>query len=296
MNNVIIDTDNYEASGIHTFFFPGGEPHCQIPDFNLNFDVHIFAKIRTWNDMGKLMIVLNALSINGINPRIFMPYFPGARQDRSDGHTPLTAEMYALMLERYNAQITVADIHSAAALDQVSNWTVFTKQLSFDFIPDLITDEYDIVICPDKGAVERTRVMADELGIKEVIHCTKQRDFTTGKLLGFDVPEIEPGKRYLIMDDCCDGGGTFAGIYNGIKTQNPAHKDTVISLYVTHGIFSRELTPLLGFDRIYTTNSWCDQHYFKDAIDNKFLKVIDLLPYYLKENLLSENYSVSVQG
>jgi ribose-phosphate pyrophosphokinase len=55
----------------------------------------------------------------------------------------------------------------------------------------------------------------------------------------------------LIVDDICDGGGTFIGIAKALP------KDVKKYLYVTHGIFSKGLRELTGhFEHIYTTNSY----------------------------------------
>ena len=48
------------------------------------------------------------------------------------------------------------------------------------------------------------------------------------------------GRNCLIVDDICDGGGTFIPLAKKLK--NAGAK--TVTLYVTHGIFSKGLDPL----------------------------------------------------
>lgn len=102
----------------------------------------------------------------------------------------------------------------------------------------------------------------------------KVRDFDTGKLSGFTVPDMGEAERILIADDICDGGGTFVGLLDKIRETSSAPVD----LYVTHGIFSKGLQILEGFDRIYTTDSF----YAQDLpLHGTYVTTLFLLPYYL---------------
>jgi ribose-phosphate pyrophosphokinase len=85
-------------------------------------------------------------------------------------------------------------------------------------------------------------------------NCSKHRDPETGKFLGFEVPLIKTPKA-LIVDDICDGGGTFRGIAAKVREQQPG--EVQMFLYVTHGIFSQGLAGLLcEFGAIYCTDSF----------------------------------------
>lgn len=90
----VIDTDDYLKSGIETFKFPGGEWHANVPKWSER-SVHVFAKLREWDDVGQLMVVCDALRSQQVDVYLFAPYLPGARQDRNpDGLTPLTVALY----------------------------------------------------------------------------------------------------------------------------------------------------------------------------------------------------------
>ena len=68
-------------------FFPGGEPHVKLQTIE-DDKVFIRALIPTWKHFGELIVLLNALHHQHKEVTLFMPYFPGARQDRNpDGNT-----------------------------------------------------------------------------------------------------------------------------------------------------------------------------------------------------------------
>lgn len=264
----MIDTDYYEASGIEILQFPGGEWHAKVPTSILNH-VHIFAKIRTWDDFGKFLAVSSAYEANNVSVHAFMPYLPGARQDRIQPGFPLTAEIYAAAMTPHVTSLTAVDAHSEAALDLYRERIHYTRALGFGFIPDLIDRKYDYILAADEGGVDRTTKIQELLGVQEIRFCKKIRDSATGKLSGFRVPRLNNGTTALIADDICDGGGTFLGIANELPDVN-------LDLYVTHGIFSKGLVPLHEkFGRIYTTNSWYN------GTDAR-VRSINLLPHYVE--------------
>ena len=58
----------------------------------------------------------------------------------------------------------------------------------------------------------------------------------------------------LIVDDLCDAGGTFIGSAQLLRDAGARS----VSLYVTHGVFSKGTAALLsqGIDNIYSTTSY----------------------------------------
>ncbi len=85
----------------------------------------------------------------------------------------------------------------------------------------------------------------------------KTRDVSTGKLTGFTLEPLAydnqqiNGAHYLVVDDICDGGGTFNGLASKIAEQG-----ATADLYVSHGLFSKGTTELKkSFNTIYTTDS-----------------------------------------
>ena len=95
---------------------------------------------------------------------------------------------------------------------------------------------------------------------KEVI-CTKVRDPKTGQLSGFRIenPEVidkESAKPFVVIDDLCDGGGTFKGVAQLLGFHYP---DRERHIYVTHMVNPKGITTLSeNYKKVYFTNSYKD--------------------------------------
>ena len=98
----------YNAGGsefvrFKTFDFNGGEPHIKLNVIDINDEnlIIITQRIKSFQDLGLLMCSVDAIRRSS-DPlfmpdiQLFLPYFPGARQDRAmvPGE-PLTVKIYA---------------------------------------------------------------------------------------------------------------------------------------------------------------------------------------------------------
>lgn len=271
-NYTVIDSDNYEAAGIKAFFFPGGEPHVKIPDFT-DQDLLLFLKLRTWNDAGLAACLLDALNQQEYSDsvQIFIPYFPAGRQDRSDGFSPMTLGITAALLARGDMALfdphsehtegLIASAHNALVGYYPSVNTWMPSDLDLTSLP-----EYDGVIAPDRGAAARAEDMAAALGDVEVIYAEKVREFGTGDITHYQIEGLHLGKKYLVVDDICDGGATF-----NLLAENVPH-GVDIDLWVSHGIFSKGVDNLsLRYGTIYTTDS-----FYKDGFTHPDVKMLPL--------------------
>lgn len=255
----VIDSDNYAVHGIETMFFPGGEPHVKIPA-NLSGDVLAFLKLRTWNDVGIAACVIDALNVhNGIDTlRIFIPYFPAARQDKikrceSDPYSSLTVAMMGALLTG-GVETAVLDIHSQQAFD----WLDETINLMPIDLPVEIKLDVAGIIAPDEGALNRASQFHREFyPDAKLIQCLKHRNPTTGQLSGYEMPALPAIGRYIIIDDICDGGGTFNLLADEFNDDEFGQRSR-LELFVSHGIFSKgigNISPVI--ESITTTDSWC---------------------------------------
>lgn len=192
---------------------------------------------------------------------LYIPYFPGARQDRINlsGDITFGAKYYARLINSYNFdKVVVADPHSDVVAALVNNCVVLpingilAHGLGYELMTSLI-DHYDGIIAPDGGAGKRAYEVGHFFNVP-VKQAWKHRNVANGSLEGFGIEPIEPGK-YLIVDDICDGGGTFTGLDSILP------EGVSCDLYVTHGIFSNGIRDLVAhFDNIYTTNSIGQYH------------------------------------
>lgn len=150
---LVIDSDHYDRHGIETMFFPGGEPHIKLPKkFNAKGEaVKLFLKLRTWNDVGIAVCLLDTLDRRDEDvTEVFIPYFPGARQDKAlDRYSPYTVSIMEAALCG-GRDVSVFDPHS----DVLESFGTLKAVYDFcDLHYDVDPEEPVIgIIAPDAGA------------------------------------------------------------------------------------------------------------------------------------------------
>ena len=251
-----------------SFTFSGGEPHIKIlSDLNAIEEVTVTTRIQSFNDFGLLLIAIDALRRMSIKTiHLFLPYMPAARQDRVmiTGES-LSVKVYADLINGLNLDsVTIFDPHSEVAPALLNNCKVISNHRFIEkVIADINTDV--ILISPDGGALKKIYKVSEFLGGLPVIECSKKRNVKNGQLEGFKVYEDDlAGKDCLIVDDICDGGGTFIGLAEELKKKNAGN----LYLAVSHGIFNKGVEVLNQyFTKIYTTDS------FKSIVEDGVVQV-----------------------
>lgn len=209
---------------------------------------------------------------------LFLPFVPNARQDRVmvNGDS-FGLKVFANYINSFGLdRVVVFDPHSSVTPALINNCEVIPQ---IDFAASVISADprpYKI-IAPDAGSLKK----AEEIGKvleKEVVHCHKHRDPATGKIGSINVYGDVKDQIVYICDDICDGGYTFIVLANRLKGLGANE----INLVVSHGIFSKGLSPLLnaGISHIYTTNSFDHlQNLFGEDFEaREKLQVIDIRP------------------
>ena len=249
---------NEKLINFQSFTFSGGEPHIKIQsDFDTNEAVTITHRLNSFNDLGLLCVTVDALrrmDVKIIN--LFIPYFPAARQDRvMIPGEPLSVKVYADILNAMNLnRVTVFDAHSEVTPALVNNCEVIPNHKFIAEVLKTIGSNVKL-ISPDGGALKKIYKVSEFLGGIDVIECSKSRDVKTGKLSGFKVYNDDLQRiDCLIVDDICDGGGTFIGLAEELKKKNAGK----LFLAVSHGIFNKGFDDLKCFDGIFTTDSFRD--------------------------------------
>ena len=256
------------------FTFSGGEPHIKIiTDLKSVSEVTITHRIQSFNDLGILLLATNALKNMEVKKiKVLLPYFPAARQDRlMQTGEPLSVKVYADIINAQNYEsVTIFDPHSEVAPAVLNNCKVIDNHAFIRQITQQLPDDL-LLISPDGGALKKIYKVAAHLQKYEVIEGSKSRNVRTGELTGFKVyAEDLKGKDCLVVDDICDGGGTFLGLAQELKAKNAGN----LYLAVSHGIFSRGFEDLEKiFTKIYTTDSFktithknCEQIELKEIL------------------------------
>lgn len=240
------------TASVKPFQFPGGEWHLTAPDPAVELPTTATVHGADPADLVKLALWADYARSVGVEPVAHLPYLPAARADRG---TPFGAKVYADLVNAIGlAEVVVFDPHSPVAPELIGNVRVVDSARivrNTVFGRSGYTDPYVGIIAPDAGAVERAKRVAD-LARLPLFTASKKRDFDTGKILGIQAPEGLPEHgQLLVVDDICDGGGTFLGLAAAMGI--PRER---LSLWVSHGIFSGKANLLNdAYSLIYTTDS-----------------------------------------
>lgn len=248
---------------INFVHFAGGEVHLNAVDFfkelpeKSDSDDIIWSPIHDSTDLMELLVLTDAYKrYYGKTPSVCIPYIPYARQDRvaNDGEA-LTIKIFADIINSQGyPTIYVMDPHSDVSTALINNVKVIRK--IDDAYLRSIVENYDkyVVLAPDAGAYKRLCKVIKDVPL---IYATKQRDTRTGALSNVELHTGNlniMGKTLLVVDDICDGGGTFLLLSDELRRNKIPNQ---LMLYVTHGIFSRGVGRIKeAYAEIYTTNSF----------------------------------------
>lgn len=265
------------------FVFPGGEPHIRIHSGELKQgeEVLITCRVRKFEDFALVLLANDALQRMWCKTSLFIPYLPGARQDRvANLGEPLTIKVYCDLINGCHfKQVWVLDPHSDVSRALIQN---IREIPVLPFLEKVLeTNEIDAIVAPDAGAVKRNYALAQAFNLP-LIQCSKIRNTLNGEITEYTVGEGVEGKNLLICDDICDGGFTFLKLAESLSEKSVAS----LHLFVSHGIFSKGFKELLQhFDSLFTTSSFAD---FENA---KLTQIpFTLIEKQIKKTIEHENY------
>jgi ribose-phosphate pyrophosphokinase len=206
-------------------------------------------------------LVATLLTVAAENlPVVDIPYFPYAREDKPVDGRVNTLKGLCKILNLLGCHVNTYDLHSYVPemlLNSVTNtpqWQILDRYFKREVAA---LGPNTVIVAPDKGASAKAARAAEIFGLP-LVQGYKVRNTATGALSGFEVDDVDlTGKTALVLDDICDGGGTFLGLAKKLREKGA---ETLI-LYVTHGLFTKGLESLLNtYNYIWTTNTVCDIH------------------------------------
>jgi ribose-phosphate pyrophosphokinase len=181
---------------------------------------------------------------------LFIPYLMTMRCDRVFSmDRPFSLKVLANVINLMKAnKVIILEPHSDKCLELINNSEALMIKVEID---DKTQRCY-----PDAGAKKRyLNIFKHHL---TPITCKKVRDVNTGNLLKFDIEDkgnYRKGDKIIVVDDLCDGGGTFLGIHNILKELEP----TSCSLWVTHAVQKAGIEKVAAvYDKVYITDSYKD--------------------------------------
>ena len=243
-----------------SFRFPAGDHHVKVAHENDGkgpLTEIATVKGTDANDLIQLGMWADAAKQRDATTVAVIPYLPGARQDRG---LPFGARVYADVLNAFPLdQVIAFDPHSPVIEDLVHNVTsvgsanVVRRWVVGRADRDSAPQRYTGIIAPDAGGVARASAAAAITHLP-LFRAQKHRDEATGKLSGFTCEELPVDGKFLVVDDICDGGGTFMGL-----AQATGLRRDQLGLFVSHGVFSGQAASLVDhFEDIWTTDSFAD--------------------------------------
>lgn len=185
---------------------------------------------------------------------LYMPYMFGQRADRKFGlkEPRYFKDVIAHIINGLNFdKVFVIDPHSDVVENCINNVLIANRlKLVEDWMKKYEGQRVCLVV-PDAGAIKKSYDI--EHLFDSVLYANKRRDNVTHKVNVVALETLPEADIYLIVDDICDGGATFNELNAEILKQK---SNAVVSLAVTHGIFSKGLDVLRqNFKMIHTTNS-----------------------------------------
>lgn len=179
---------------------------------------------------------------------LYLSYLPYGRQDKPyDNNATFALSSFARIINSLGfAQVTIEDPHSSIALGLIGHSkAVYPHE---ELRAAILATDSDMIVYPDHGAVSKyVDVYKHPL---PYIYGEKVRCQSSGYIESYDLIGDCQGNNVMIVDDICDGGKTFEILAKDLYINGALD----INLFVTHGIFSKGLGPLIraGIDRIFT--------------------------------------------
>lgn len=236
---------------LRLLIYPDGQPHVRLDVAGLGDSVRLMLPIRTPQELFVALAARNALR-HTKQVELCVRYLMGGRSDREQvaGHS-VDLEVVAQMLNTCEfSRVVIFDPHSP------NTQRLIRRSVAVE--PQYLVSKYSgpaaVLIVPDTGALRRLPITASwNRSFSEYVTCDKHRNPLTGKIeLTVNNPDWCESRECVIVDDICDGGGTFLQIAEQIHPSK-------LTLIVSHAIFSKGLNPFVGkIDHIITSDSWKD--------------------------------------
>jgi len=241
--------------------FPDDELYVRIQDDVKNKELIIVQTTYPDPNIVELFLLQNAAKESGAKKiTVVIPYYGYARQDTKfkEGEA-ISAKALAKLISINADKVITVDPHKEYILD------FFSKPAhSCSAVPEiakyLIEKKIDMVLAPDKGAVDRAKKAS------EIINC--DFDYMEKTRIDGNTIEIKPknldseNKNVAIIDDIVSTGGTMAKSIKELKSQG-AKK---VFVACTHGLFAGNAIEKL-------TTAGCTQIISSDTIISKYSKV-----------------------
>lgn len=240
-------------------------------------------------NIGQVLNLVRSLN-SRVKTTLLLPYVPYARADRHMvDRDSFGLQVFANILNSYNLdKVIVIDPHSEVAPALINNCKVISQAdvIATDPVTSWFCTSNIVLVAPDAGSLKKIGKISSLLK-RDVVVLGKDRDVATGHITNTRIlgdSSVVSGRDCVIVDDICDGGGTFIAAAAALYGAGASS----VKLFVTHGIFSRGLATLkqAGIVGIITTDSVLKQcPETADAVKEGYLRVVETGAIYLARNV-----------
>jgi len=208
---------------------------------------------------------IDSIKEKGANPELVLPCLFGQRQDRvnPDGDCLYTAKSVGKLINMLDLpRVMVLDPHSDVSHAVINRCQVFHVDDIWEHHFGEDPHFYKAVVAADAGGVKRAARIAKLLKLPLKV-ADKKRDVSNGKITGFKIEDCSDlfttheeidgidQPHVLVVDDLCDGGGTFIGLEDVLDKIN-----LTADLFVTHGLFTKGTLELVNrYKKVICTDS-----------------------------------------
>jgi ribose-phosphate pyrophosphokinase len=235
--------------------FPDGECYVRIDDDLTDKEVVVVQTTYPDPNLVELFILQDA--VREMSPSrvvTVVPYFGYARQDKkfNDGEA-ISARAFSRLIDAGTDEFVTVDIHAPKVLEwfEVPATDVSVMPTFGQFFKD---KGVDLVLAPDKGALDRANAAAKVLGC-DWDHLEKTR--IDGDTVKMAPKELDAkGKTVAIVDDIIATGGTIIKATEALKEQGAAK----VFAACAHGLYTKN-----ALDRLQPV---CDDVFSADTIEN----------------------------
>jgi ribose-phosphate pyrophosphokinase len=212
---------NYTIIDCHFERFPDGEGYVRFDEKVKSIkEILVVQSLYYPQDdhIMQLFFMIDALKDLNIKINLLIPYMAYARQDkRFKDWESVSGISLAKMIDRLDIESKyTVDIHDIKVTKAMKGENLSAMPLIADYLSNLKLKE-PVIISPDKGSVERAKIVADQMEA-EFDHLEKTR-------LSGDTVEIRPkeintkGRDVAIVDDIISTGGTMAKACEVLKRE-----------------------------------------------------------------------------
>ena len=248
----LLTSESRKATGVVYNYFPDGEVGVEVHGLNQKYPVKIISRICSSTDLFILMQISDIIKRKGLYVNaIIIPYLMSARTDRvfSPDH-PFTLSIVADVINSLNAELVeITEAHSLRATQLIKN--------SYSCPPHILgtlLNNPNIIRCfPDEGAMKRYNTPLPSLCCEKVRG--KNGEVDSIEIMNASIlKHVEPNTPIVVIDDLCDGGGTFIRVRKAIESLSSVGS---VSLFVTHMV---QWNGIFNVAQYYNTVTFTDSY------------------------------------